>query len=84
MADENQVVWWRATVRLAATVLSVLAAVACLPFLFADSLDRGSLLALPIGSFLIALVSPIVLAVAVFWFADRQRALDHRYDVIED
>ena len=84
MTDVNQTRWWRRTVRLAATVLSCFAALACVPLLLANSLDRSTFLGLPFGYFLIALATPLVLAMAIFWFADRQRALDHRYDVIDD
>jgi len=84
VTEESQPNWWRATVRLAAIALSAFAAVVCVPLLFADSLDRGAFLALPLGTFLIALAAPSLLAVAIFWFADRQRALDHRHGVIED
>ena len=84
MADANQTFWWRRTGRLAAIVLSGFAAVMCVPLLFADSLDRSTLLGLPFGHLLISLVTPVVLAIAIFWFADRQRLIDHRYDVVED
>lgn len=82
--DDNQTQWWRATARLAAIVLSGFVVIVCLPLLFAGWLDRGTLLALPITTFLIVLVAPCALAVAIFWFADRQRALDRGYRVIED
>ena len=84
MADAGQTHWWRRTERLAAIVLSGFAAVMCVPLLFADSLDRSTLLGLPFGYLLISLVTPVVLAMAVFWFADRQRLLDHRYNAVED
>jgi len=84
MTDANQFAWWEMTVRLAATVLTGLAAVICLPLLFASALNRGTFLGLPFGYFLVAIAVPVVLALAIFWFADRQRTLDHDYDVIED
>ena len=84
MADPNQNYWWLRTERLAAIVLSGFAAVACLPLLVAGWLDRGTFLGLPFGYFLIGLATPVVLAMAIFWFADQQRALDRHYDVIDD
>ena len=67
MADANQAPWWRKTERLAAIVLSGFAAVMCVPLLFADSLDRSTLLGLPFGHLLISLVTPVVLAIATIW-----------------
>ena len=84
MADANQAYWWLKTERLAAVVLSGFAAVMCVPLLLADSLDRSTLLGLPLSHLLISLIAPLVLAIAIFWYADRQRLLDHRYDVVED
>jgi putative solute:sodium symporter small subunit len=84
VADDNQRVWWLRTARLAAIVLSGFAAVVSVPLLLADSLDLSTLFGLPVATFLSAVAAPCVLAMAVFWFADRQRALDHRHDVIED
>jgi putative solute:sodium symporter small subunit len=84
MTGANQTTWWLSTMRLATAVLAGFAVVACVPLLFAARFDRATFLGLPFGYFLIALATPVVLAMAVFWFAERQRELDHRYDVIED
>ncbi len=84
VSDANLAAWWSATARLAAGVCIGLAAFAGLVLIFAPALDHGRFIGLPFGYFLIALATPTVLAVAIFWFADRQRGLDHRYDVIED
>ncbi len=84
MTDLNQTAWWVRTTELAAIVLAGFAAVVAVPLLLARWLDRGALFGLPFGYFIVALALPVVLAMAIFWFADRQRALDHMYDVVDD
>jgi len=84
VSDANQTAWWVRTGELAVIVLAGLAAVVSAALLLAGWLDRSTLFGLPFGYFTVALVIPIVLALAIFWFADRQRALDDMYDVIDD
>jgi putative solute:sodium symporter small subunit len=84
MADTDQTAWWVRTAALATIVLASLAAIVCVPLLLAGWFDRATLFGLPFGYFLLALAAPVVLALGIFWFADRQRVLDHAYHVIED
>ncbi len=84
MTDANQTAWWVRTAELAVIVLAGFAAVVSVPLLLAGWLDRGALFGLPFGYFVVAMVIPVVLALAIFWFADRQRVLDNMYDVIDD
>jgi putative solute:sodium symporter small subunit len=84
VADANQTAWWVRTGELAVVVLAGFAAVVAAPLLLAGWLDRGALVGLPFGYFVVALAIPIVLALAIFWFADRQRVLDHTYDVVDE
>jgi len=84
VADANQTAWWRKSEQLAAILLAGSAALMCVPLLLANGLDRSTAFGLPLGMWLIALVAPIVLAIAIFWYADRQRIVDHRYHVAED
>ena len=81
MREGGQENWWRRSVRLAAVTVGG-AAVACLvPWLLSPVLAGRTALGLPISYFLFVIVVPIGVFAAVFWFARRQDALDHRYDV---
>ncbi len=84
MADANQSAWWVKSGELAMIVVAGLAVLVSVLLLLAGWFDRGTLFGLPFGYFLVALAAPVILGLAIFWFADRQRMLDGVYDVIED
>jgi uncharacterized membrane protein len=65
------------------STLVFLALLGSAPFLLGESPDQ-TLFNLPFRTFLISLVLPLGLVVAIFIFAAQQDALDRRYDVSED
>ena len=81
MRQSGQDAWWRKSKQLAALTLAVTVLFAFLPWLFGAAFDGRTILGLPLPFFLFVLGLPIAVLVAVFWFARRQLALDHRYDV---
>lgn len=81
MREGGQDIWWRRTSRLAALVVAAAVAFAASPLLLPGVFSGRSLLGLPLGWLVFAEAFPIVALVAVFWLADRQQTLDHRYDV---
>jgi putative solute:sodium symporter small subunit len=83
LTDVDEVRWWRRTKWLATVVLAGHAFGMSLALLLATPLNGGTLFNLPFGYFVVAMVSPVILMLAIFWFADRQRSLDHQYDVID-
>jgi putative solute:sodium symporter small subunit len=80
--EGNEAVWWRRTGRGAAIALAVAGVVSLVLFLIPAG--GRTVLGLPLDTFLRALLAPLVVLVAVFWFSGRQRALDRRFDVAED
>jgi uncharacterized membrane protein len=68
---------------MAMSTLVFLALLGSAPFLLGESPDQ-TLFNLPFRTFLISLVLPLGLVVAIFIFAAQQDALDRRYDVSED
>jgi putative solute:sodium symporter small subunit len=81
LIDLSQTVWWRKTQQLAVTVLVALALAVSLALLLAVPLDRGTFFNQPFGDFVVGTAAPVALALAIFWFADRQRVLDDHHDV---
>jgi putative solute:sodium symporter small subunit len=81
MREGGQTVWWRKTGQLAAATLAVLVAVSLVPLLFGGFLAGRTILGLQLSYFLLVLAVPLAILAAIFWFARRQDALDHRYDV---
>ena len=81
MRESGQDAWWRRSGQLAAATIAVIVALALVPWLFAAAFGGRSFLGLPLPYFLFALALPLAILAAIFWFARRQDALDHRYDV---
>jgi putative solute:sodium symporter small subunit len=84
MPDANETLWWRRTASLAAGVIAGFTVLAVAPLAFVRQLDAGNLFGLPAGYLLASLVGPVVVVLAIFWFAEQQRALDHRHDLSDD
>lgn len=84
MRESGQEVWWRRSGRLAGTLIAATAALAAAPALLSPLLGGRSFLGMPLPFALFALILPIAVLAAIFWFARRQVALDHRYDVTGD
>jgi putative solute:sodium symporter small subunit len=82
--DTSETAWWRKTRQLALTTIASLLVVAFLPALLSGLLDRGRVLGLPSGTFLVVVVVPLAMLIAVFVFAARQQGLDRGHDVAED
>ncbi len=82
--DSSEAAWWRLTWRLAAAVIGGAAVLA----LIATSLEADAagpqLFGLPLAEFFALIVVPLILMAAAFVFANRQQALDRRFDVAED
>ncbi len=84
MTDPDQHEWWRESARLAGSLIVGIAVLAAIPPLLAGWFDQGTLFALPFGTFLMALATPVVIAIAIFWFSDVQARLDRDTGVTED
>jgi putative solute:sodium symporter small subunit len=84
LRESGQEVWWRRSGRLAGGFLATIAALAVAPVLLAPLFGARSFLGMPMPFALFALVLPVASVVAIFWFARRQIALDHRHDVTGD
>ena len=81
MADANQALWWRRSVRLALVVVSFAVAAASAPAMI-DALGIGTpVLGLSSAVFAGTLGAPIAIAIAAFWHVGRQRRLDDRLGV---
>ncbi len=82
MREIGEIAWWRKTQRLAAAFGAGLAAVGfLLPVLGAP--DHRPVFGLPFSTFLAVVVVPLIVLIALFAFAARQRGLDRRHDVAE-
>lgn len=82
--DEQRPRYWRWTVLMALTVLGVVLALAFVLPLFAAELNDVMMLAFPLGFYLAAQGSTILLVVTVYWFAGRQQETDHKFGASED
>jgi putative solute:sodium symporter small subunit len=82
--ESGEAAWWQHTWRSAAAIAgggAVIAVVATT----AESLPAGmQVFGLPLGEFFAVIVAPVAIAIAAFVFANRQQALDRRFDVSED
>ncbi len=84
MRGDGQTAWWRETAGLAGGVAAGAAVLVILPILLSPFLGNTLILGLPVPLFLLALAVPLLALGGIFWFARRQHALDHRYDVAGD
>jgi len=78
--QSGQEVWWRKSAQLAVLTLAVTTALGLTPWLL-TAIQSRSVLGMPLPYFLLVLALPIAILIVIFWFARRQSALDHRYDV---
>ena len=84
MRESGQDIWWRKTRQHAAATLAGLVAIGLVLALVAIALGGMTLLGMPLGYFLFVLAAPLLILLAIFWFAERQRVYDDRYDVAGD
>jgi putative solute:sodium symporter small subunit len=82
--DASEGTWWRRTWQFAAAVISGTIVLSFALLLLANPLDGQLVFGLPLGTFLAAVLAPLVVLLVTFVFAAQQRALDRRYDVAED
>lgn len=83
MTNTNDAAWWRRTRGTAATTLIFMALATTAAFFASDAPD-SAIFNLPLRSFLISLMVPIAVVIAIFLFARRQESIDRRFDVSED
>lgn len=82
--DEQRARLWRRTWLLAAVIVAaVLLAVIALPFAI-HPLNTVTVLAFPLGIFMLAQGLVIALVVVVIWFASFQERIDRRHGATED
>jgi len=79
MAEVKEAAWWRRTAWLAAAVIFVWAFFGVLLQMFDASLEGVDAFGFPLGYFLAAIVAPVVLAIILFSFVERQKVIDRRY-----
>lgn len=84
MRGDGQAAWWEETAILAGGLIAGAVVIALLPILISRFLGNTLILGLPVPLFLLALAVPLAALGGIFWFARRQNALDHRYDVAGD
>jgi len=84
LRETGQNIWWRKTGRLAAATLAAAFVLCLAPLLFIEASKDALVLGMPLAYFLVVLAAPFAIFVAIFWFAEKQRSFDHRYDVAGD
>ncbi len=84
MRDSGEASWWRLTWRFAAVTIAGAVVLALAATTLAGDAAGPQFFGLPLAEFFALLVVPIVIAIAAFVFANRQQALDRRFDVAED
>jgi putative solute:sodium symporter small subunit len=83
MADSNEQSWWRRS-RFVAFVALVIGAAPTLWLLILPFPDLGSPFGLPLSTFMMTIVAPVIAILAILWFADRQGRLDRLHGYYED
>ncbi len=84
MPGENETVWWSKTRGLMVSVLIVWFFFAFVIHVFVDALNNITILGFPLGFLMAAQGSVIAFVVIIFWFANRQDAIDTEHGVAED
>lgn len=84
MRDSSEAAWWRLTWRFAAGLVGGGTALALVATGLEADAAGPQLFGLPLAEFFALIVVPVALAIAAFVFANRQQALDRRFDVAED
>jgi putative solute:sodium symporter small subunit len=84
MRESGQDIWWRKTGQLAGEILAGVIGVSLVAAVVAAMSGGTSILGLPLGYVLFAIAAPLLILLAIFWFAERQRRFDDRYDVTGD
>jgi putative solute:sodium symporter small subunit len=83
MAGDNQRVWWRKTRWLAAAVVFIWAFFGVLIQMFDAGLEGVDAFGFPLGYFLALVVAPVLMAIFLFSFVERQKMIDRRYGADE-
>jgi putative solute:sodium symporter small subunit len=83
-SEDDDRAWWRHSRRLARKAIVFGFAVSLVPAAIAGWLNRATLFGMPFGGFFLAVVTPLAIAAAIFWFADRQHALDRALSPTDD
>lgn len=81
MRESGQENWWRRTNELAAATLGGAIVFLLVPWLLSFALAGRTAFGLPLAYFIFAVLAPVAIMAAIFWFSRRQQGLDHRYDV---
>jgi putative solute:sodium symporter small subunit len=84
MATDEGRAWWRHSRRLARKAILLGAGVSIIPAVIVGWLNRATVFGLPFGGFFLAVVTPLAIAATIFWFADRQHALDRAFNRSDD
>ncbi len=77
-----QSIWWQKSQRLAISAL--ITAVGFSAISLAGWLGSASVFGLPFSLIIALLPAPLLAAGAIFWFADKQNMLDHRFGALDD
>jgi putative solute:sodium symporter small subunit len=85
MAEEDDDrAWWRYSRRLARKAIVFGLGISLVPAAIEGWLNRATFFGMPFGGFFLAVVTPLAIAAAIFWFADRQHALDRALRPFDD
>jgi uncharacterized membrane protein len=84
MTDPEQEAWWRTTRALAVAALGGALLLGFLLYVGAQATGEDVVLGLPADYLLAAVVMPLVLLAAVFWFVRRQADVDRQHNMGED
>ncbi len=80
MSDAREASRWEASWALAVGVIAGLTLIALAPAMASSLFDHSTVLGLPTSYFLTGILVPVLIVVAIFWFAQAQDRLDRRFD----
>ncbi len=82
--ESGETAWWRQTWQFAAAIVAGVIVLALVAIALETDLAGPQVFGMPLAEFFALIVVPLIALIAAFVYANRQQALDRRYDVAED
>ncbi len=84
LPPEKAQAYWRRTTSLMWLVLAIWFVFSFVIHIFAPSLNKITIIGFPLGFYMAAQGSLIIFVILIFWYGNKQNAVDEEFDVAEE